>query len=501
MGRYLSLDMGAESGRLVVVDIADEITTDVIYRFETPIVTDQRGRRCWNFPKIMEEVVHALTLAAPQGPFISLGVDTWGLDFGLLDEKQELVSLPVSHRDHRTDGFLAKASSIVGAQRLHEATGAQLLEINSIFQLMAIREQSPDELEQAKYLQLMPDLILHALTGAIGTEYTIATTTGLYDTQTNQWATSLARNLDIPMHVFGEVEDAGTLRGVLTEQIQKETGIGPLPCIATTSHDTASAVVATPLESPGSAYISSGTWSLMGVEIDAAITNEITLHERLTNEGGFDRSIRLLRNITGLWIIQEVRRDLKSQGIDISYVDLVEAASQVTSPWRTLFFVDAPIFVYAGQMIERIQRYAQETGQPVPQSPGEIAQATFASLALQYARTADVLAECSGLAMPAIHIVGGGSQNNHLSQMTADISGRDVITGPIEATAMGNAIVQAIAAGEIADIESARALISASSVKFGHFTPSADYGKRNELAEVRQRYEELVQRELSKSEI
>ena len=182
MGRYLSLDMGAESGRLVVVDIADEITTDVIYRFETPIVTDQRGRRCWNFPKIMEEVVHALTLAAPQGPFISLGVDTWGLDFGLLDEKQELVSLPVSHRDHRTDGFLAKASSIVGAQRLHEATGAQLLEINSIFQLMAIREQSPDELERAKYLQLMPDLILHALTGAIGTEYTIASTTGLYDT-------------------------------------------------------------------------------------------------------------------------------------------------------------------------------------------------------------------------------------------------------------------------------------------------------------------------------
>ena len=501
MGRYLSLDMGAESGRLVIVDIADRISTEVLYRFETPVVTDSHGRRCWNFPRIIEEVIHALSLAAPHGPFISLGVDTWGLDFGLLDKNQQLVSLPVSHRDHRTDGYLAKAASAVGAERLHGATGAQLLEINSIFQLMAITEQTPDELEQAKYLQLMPDLILHALTGTIGTEYTIASTTGLYDTKANQWAYSLAAELGIPMHVFGEVEDAGTLRGVIKPEIQERTGIGALRCIATTSHDTASAVVATPLESPGSAYISSGTWSLMGVEIDAPITNDITLHERLTNEGGFDRSIRLLRNITGLWIIQEVRRDLKSQGIDISYIDLVAAASRESDPWRTLFFVDAPIFVYAGGMIERIQSYARQTNQPVPQTPGEIAQATFASLALQYARTADVLAECSGLAMPAIHIVGGGAQNEHLSQMTADISGRDVITGPIEATAMGNAIVQAIAAGEIADIESARAMISDSTMKFGHYRPRQDASTSARIADVRNSYEELVQRELAKSAI
>ncbi len=495
MGRYLSLDMGAESGRLVVVDIGhDAISTEVLYRFETPVVHDSLGRRCWNFPKIVEEIIHALSLAAPRGPFDSLGVDTWGLDFGLLDQNQQLVSLPVSHRDHRTDGYLAKASGIVGAERLHYETGAQLLEINSIFQLLAIADKTPDELERAHYLQLMPDLILHALTGKIGTEYTIASTTGLYDTQQNEWAYKLAKDLNIPMHVFGTVEDAGTIRGVITPEIQSKTGIGPLRCIATTSHDTASAVVATPLESPGSAYISSGTWSLMGVEIDSPITNEITLTERLTNEGGFDRSIRLLRNITGLWIIQEVRRDLKSQGIDISYIDLVAAAKSEPDPWRTLFYVDAPEFIYAGGMISRIQEYAKATGQPIPHTPGEIAQATFASLALQYAHTADVLAECSGLAMPAIHIVGGGAQNEHLSQMTADISNKEVITGPIEATAIGNAIVQAIATGEIADIGSARSLIASSGMKVGTYQPTRDTVVRDQISAVRRRYEELISR-------
>ena len=496
MARYLSLDMGAESGRLVIVDIGTVdigkgISTEVLYRYETPITQDKHGRRCWDFPKIMEEVTHALTLAAPHGPFQSLGVDTWGLDFGLLDENKELVALPVSHRDHRTDGYLAKASAMVGRDRLHFETGAQLLEINSIFQLLSITENSPEELAQAKYFQLMPDLVLAALTGNVGTEYTIASTTGLYDTLKNQWAFSLARDLGIPSHIFGEVEDAGTVRGYLKEDLQKKTGIGPLKCVATTSHDTAAAVVATPLEFPGSAYISSGTWSLMGVEIDTAVTNEITLDERLTNEGGFDRSIRLLRNITGLWIIQEVRRDLKSQGVDISYVDLVELAKKESDPWRTLFYVDAPIFVYAGNMISRIQDYARQTGQPVPETPGELAQATFASLALAYARTADVLASVSGEEMPTIHIVGGGAQNAHLSQMTADISGREVVTGPIEATAIGNALVQAIASGDVADIVAARRLISDGNLQLGRFQPQLNDAEKKVISVVRARYEEL----------
>jgi rhamnulokinase len=497
MTRFLSLDMGAESGRLVAIDfgkddVTEGISTEVIHRFETPITQDHKGRRCWDLPKILLEVTKGLTLAASYGPFRSLGVDTWGLDFGLLDENKKLVTLPVTHRDHRTDGYLAKAAAIVGRERLHFETGAQLLEINSIFQLLSIVENSPEELESAKYFLLMPDLILASLTGRIGTEYTIASTTGLYDTLQNQWALGLAKDLGIPTHIFGDVEDAGTVRGTLTEELQEITGLGPLVCVATTSHDTAAAVVATPLEAPGSAYISSGTWSLMGVEIDIAITNEITLDERLTNEGGFDRSIRLLRNITGLWIIQEVRRDLKSQGIDISYVDLVALAEKESDQWRTLFYVDSPIFVYAGNMIARIQEYARNTGQPIPKTPGELAQATFASLALQYAKTADVLAKCSGEAMPTIHIVGGGAQNAHLSQMTADLSGREVVTGPIEATAIGNALVQAIAIGEVSDIQSARKLIAKSDLQLGRYTPQPV----NRL--IRERYEELISNETEK---
>jgi rhamnulokinase len=500
MGRYLSLDMGAESGRLVIVDISPtKISTEIVYRFETPIVQDDSGRRCWNFPVIVEEVIHALSLAAPHGPFRSLGVDTWGLDFGLLDSNYQLITLPVSHRDHRTDGFLAAAAREVGFERLHGDTGTQLLEINSIYQLLAAIRQSPEEIDQAHFLLLMPDLILHALTGKIGTEYTIASTTGFYDTQNNDWAYQLLKDLGIPTRFLTTVEDAGTVRGVLKDNLQELTGIGPLQCIATTSHDTASAVVATPLESPGSAYISSGTWSLMGVEIDQPIISEVTLSERLTNEGGFDRSIRLLRNITGLWIIQEVRRDLKSQGVEISYIDLVKEAKSVENPWRTLFYVDAPIFVYAGGMISRIQEYAAKTGQPVPQTPGEIAQATFASLALQYAYTADILAECSGLAMPAIHIVGGGAQNEHLSQMTADLAQREVITGPIEATAIGNAIVQAISVGEISGIESARELISVSNESFGRFQPVRDQKVRQRIDRVRALYENLIARETQES--
>jgi rhamnulokinase len=495
MGRYLSLDMGAESGRLVIVDFSTVISTEVIYRFETPVIKDELGRRCWDFSKIVEEVISALREAAPRGPFESLAVDTWGLDFGLIDANSRLISNPVSHRDHRTDGFLRKADELVGLDRLHFETGAQLLEINSIFQLMAIQEQSPQELVAAQHLLMMPDLILFALTNKIGTEYTIASTTGLYDTQGNEWAFGLARDLNIPINILGEVADAGSFRGNLSAEIQEKTGLGPLKCFATASHDTAAAVVATPLSSPGSAYISSGTWSLMGVEIDSPIINEVTLTERLTNEGGFDRSIRLLRNITGLWIIQEVRRDLKSQGIDISYVELVELARKEEDPWRTLFFVDAPIFVYAGSMISRIQEYARTTNQPVPESPGQLAQATFASLALQYAHTADVLADCSGLSMPAIHIVGGGSQNAHLSQMTADVSRRDVVTGPIEATAIGNAIVQAIASGEIADIQTARAMIEVSESSFGRFTPQSDNLFIAKLANLLARYKDLIKLE------
>lgn len=492
MGSYLALDMGAESGRLMAVEIENSIKTREIYRFATPVINDKRGRRCWDFPKIMAEVITALKIAAPDGPYLSIAVDTWGLDFGLLDKDQKLIGLPVSHRDHRTDGYLEKAAAMVGKDRLHGDTGSQLLEVNSIYQLLAITEQTPDELIDAQYLLLMPDLILHALTGVVGTEYTIASTTGLYDVPNNKWATKLADDLGIPTKLFGEVQDAGTIRGTLSEELQELTGIGPIPCIATASHDTASAVVSTPFTAPGNAYISSGTWSLLGVELNNSVINELTLKNRLTNEGGFGRNTRLLCNIAGLWLIQEVRRNLKLEGIDLTYAQLVELAQEEPDRWRTLIFVDDPVFIHSGEMIARIQKFAEKTGQPIPNTPGELAQCIFASLAFQYARIAKVLHACSGIPMLAIQIIGGGSQNALLSQLTADISGLEVIAGPIEATAMGNAIVQAIALGEIPSLEAGRKIVKASDLKIKSYLPDQDGEIRSEIVQLQIRYESLI---------
>ena len=498
MKRYLALDMGAESGRLMAVSIDKEISTQEIHRFQTPVKIDSRNRRCWDFPKIMDEVITALTKASATGPYEGLAVDTWGLDFGLLDKDGVMIELPVSHRDHRTDGMLAKAFELVGKDRLHNESGCQLLEVNSIYQLLAIALQTPDEFEKAKHLLFMPDLVLYALTGVIGTEYTIASTSGLYDVPKDRWAQELAKDLGIPIEIFGKVENPGTVRGELKKEIQSKTGIGPIKCIATASHDTASAVFATPLVSPGSAYISSGTWSLMGVELPKPVVNEITMNQRLTNEGGYNRSIRLLRNIMGLWLIQEVRKNLKENGEDYTYAQLVELAAKEVNPFATLIYVDASIFIHAGGMIERIQRFAKNTNQPIPTTAGQLAQTVFASLALQYAKTCETLSACSNLLMPAIHIVGGGSQNAHLCQLTADISNRQVIAGPVEATAMGNAMVQAIALGQqphLTDTISARALIESSNLGLKKFDPSKD-ADPNTIAAVRARYEKLTMEDM-----
>ena len=460
MAKYLSLDMGAESGRLVAVDIGQEISTTEIFRFPTPVTTDHLGRRCWDFKKIMDSILQGLKVAATQGPFVSIGVDTWGLDFGLLNQEMKLIGNPVSHRDHRTDGYLKITADRVGLERLHNETGSQLLEINSIYQLVAMQDKTPDELKEAHLLLMMPDLVLYELTGQTGTEYTIASTTGIFDVFRNDWNFNLASDLGIPTNIFGKVEPAGTTRGKIKDSIVKSTGITPL--------------------------------TLLGVELNKFMANEITLSHRLTNEGGYEGTNRLLRNVMGLWLIQEVRRDLEAQGTKLTYAELVELAQAESNPWRTLIYVDAPIFVHAGEMIARIKKFAAQTNQPIPETPGELAQTVFASLALQYGLTSDILENLSGTPMKQINIVGGGSQNLHLSQLTADISKREVVTGPIEATAMGNAIVQAISNGELKDLKSARELVKSSNLNLKTFKPR----EVKDLKELRERYQELTKVEM-----
>jgi len=489
MTTVAAVDLGAESGRVMGVDLADDrIEVTELHRFETPTTKDALGRRCWNFGEIMTSVKTGLKeLSSKSGDVASIGVDTWGLDFGVINKQSELISDPVSYRDPRTKNMVEECSAVVGRERLYGDTGIQLLECNSIFQLRAMVLQTPQEFAEIDRMLMTPDLVQHELCGSVDSEYTIASTSGLLDIRTGEWATTLASDLGIPTSLLPPVIQPGTVRGPLLPEVAKEVGMANALCIASASHDTAAAVVATPFVAPGAGFISSGTWSLVGVEIDSPVINEITRDGDLTNEGGYGNKVRLLRNVMGLWLLQECRRDWQQRGEVYGYAELVDAASSA-EPWRTFIHTDDPDFIPAGEMIARIQDFAKRTRQPVPETVGQIARCVLESLALQYANTFDLLERCSGLPMPAVHIVGGGSKNELLCQLTADVSGREVIAGPVEATTMGNAIVQWISMGKITDVAQARDLVKQSS-NFKRYQPSGD----GRVQSVRQRYNQIVE--------
>lgn len=487
MSTVAAVDLGAESGRVMAVGLSnDRIEIEEMYRFETPTVQDQLDRRCWDFAQIMTSIKVGLINLSKKGPVESIGVDTWGLDFGVIDKHSNLISDPVSYRDPRTKNIVDECAAIVGRQRLYEDTGTQLLECNTIFQLRAMVLQTPSEFSEISRILMTPDLVQHALCGSINSEYTIASTSGLLDIRTGQWATSLAKDLSIPIEILPPVIAPGTIRGPLLPGVAKEVGLTNTLCVASASHDTAAAVVATPFVTKGAGFISSGTWSLVGVEIDQPVINEVTREGDLTNEGGYGGKIRLLRNVMGLWLLQECRRDWQSHETKHTYAQLVAAARQA-EPWRTFIFTDDPRFIQAGNMVSRIQDFAAETGQPRPQTVGQVSRCVLESLALQYANTFDLLESCSGLPMPAVHIVGGGSQNALLCQLTADVSGREVIAGPVEATTMGNAIVQWISAGHLSGVAEGRNLVRKSST-FDTYRPDPTTPRES----VRRRYQEIV---------
>jgi rhamnulokinase len=350
--------------------------------------------------------------------------------------------------------------------------------------------QTPQEFERIKRILMTPDLVQHELCGSVNSEYTIASTSGLLDIRTDKWATGLASDLDIPTSLLPPVIAPGTVRGPLLPPVAKEVGMPNAICIASASHDTAAAVVATPFVARGAGFISSGTWSLVGVEIDTPVINDTTREGDLTNEGGYGNKVRLLRNVMGLWLLQECRRDWQQRGETYTYAELVTAAAGA-EPWRTFIHTDDPGFISAGEMINRIQDFARKTNQSVPETLGQVARCVLESLALQYANTFDLLESCSGLPMPAVHIVGGGSKNELLCQLTADVSGREVIAGPVEATTMGNAIVQWISLGTISGVAEARELVKHSS-DFKRYQPSSDANVRK----IRERYNQII--ELSK---
>ena len=470
----LGIDLGASSGRAMLGTLeGKKLTIREIHRFLNEPVT-LCGRFVWDMPRLFHEIKQALLKLSKSGETVdAIGIDTWGVDFGLLDKNGHLLSLPVHYRDARTNGIPEKVRAIIPDEELFARTGIAFNSFNTLYQLYAMKEEGDPALESAQDLLFLPDLLAYFLTGKKGTEYTIASTSQLLDPFKRDWDRELMEKLGIPAHIFGEVKLPGTVRGTLLPEIAKECGVAEIPVIAIGGHDTASAVAAVPAQEKDFAYISSGTWSLLGAEVQKPLCTEGVMKANYTNEGGVDGSIRLLKNIMGLWIIQECKREWDRRGSETSFGELVELSMQAPA-FKAILDVDDPAFLAPGDMPARIQAYCAKSGQPVPEGKGEISRVIYESLALKYRWAIERLEE-DMLKKPieALHIVGGGSKNALLNRFTAEAIKRPVIAGPDEGTIIGNLLVQAQALGAISGIRELREVVE-NSFPTKTFLPETD---------------------------
>lgn len=476
----LGIDLGASSGRAMLGTLeGKKLTIREIHRFLNEPVT-LCGRFVWDMPRLFHEIKQALLKLSKSGETVdAIGIDTWGVDFGLLDKNGHLLSLPVHYRDARTNGIPEKVRAIIPDGELFARTGIAFNSFNTLYQLYAMKEEGDPALESAQDLLFLPDLLAYFLTGRKGTEYTIASTSQLLNPFTRDWDRELMEKLGIPAHIFGEVKLPGTVRGTLLPEIAKECGVAEIPVIAIGGHDTASAVAAVPAQEKDFAYISSGTWSLLGAEVQEPLCTEGVMKANYTNEGGVDGSIRLLKNIMGLWIIQECKREWDRRGSETSFGELVELSMQAPA-FKAILDVDDACFLAPGDMPARIQAYCAKSGQPVPEGKGEISRVIYESLALKYRWAIERLEE-DMLKKPieALHIVGGGSKNALLNRFTAEAIKRPVIAGPDEGTIIGNLLVQAQALGAISGIRELREVVE-NSFPTKTFLPETDGGAWDE---------------------
>jgi rhamnulokinase len=452
-----AVDLGAESGRVERADFDGErLTVREVARFShTPAPVD--GILRWDLDLLTRSVSDGLAALGAGTDVASVGVDAWGVDYGLLDADGALVDAPTCYRDPRQLQAMDEALATVGRERLYRATGVQVNEINTVFAL-ASDARTTTRLDRAASLLMMPDVFHSLLSGARVTEATAASTTGLYDAAAGRWATGLAEELGIPARLFPEVVPAGTDLGPVTGPL----GDGPLAgtrVVAPAGHDTASAVVATPLPEPGALFLSSGTWSLMGVEVPRPVVTDGSLAANLTNEGGYGGTTRLLRNVMGLWLLQECRRAWTAAGLDLSYAELTGLAGREPA-LVSLVNPNAREFLGRGDMPARVQAYCRRTGQPVPATPAAVTRCVVDSLAVSYRVTAEDIAAVTGTTPPAVCVTGGGARNGLLAQATADATGLPVHCGPVEATSLGNAAVQLVALGELGGVADVRAVIA-----------------------------------------
>ncbi len=446
---YLAFDLGADSGRAIVGSLTDHgLTLTEVHRFPNiPVRT--RDTLHWDVLRLWHEIKTGLRAAQGQSPDLtSVGLDTWGCDFALLDDADRLLGNPVHYRDGRTYGMLERALDIMSAAEIFQQTGIQFLPLNTLIQLFALRQSHPRDLDQAAALLTMPDLFNFWLTGRKVNEFSNATTTQCLNPRTMNWATGLLEALDIPTGIFQEVVHPGTQLGALDSAVTRELDVAPLPVIAPACHDTGSAVAAIPAHTQDCIWISSGTWSIMGVVVPDAILGSGALAHNFTNEGGVGHTFRFCKNIMGLWLLQECRRTWERQGTTYTYPEL-SALSQQVSQTASVIDPDHELFLAPGDMPARIRAFCAQTDQSVPESVPEILRCITDSLALKYRWVLERMEETLGRTLSPVHVVGGGSQNAVLNQATADATGRDVIAGPAEATATGNIMVQAVASGQI----------------------------------------------------
>ena len=483
---FFAVDLGATSGRTILGSLADgKLEQEEITRFPNNLI-ETGGHFYWDIYALYFEVIKGLQLVARRGVEItSIGIDTWGVDFVFVADDGAILRNPMAYRDPHTFGRMEEYfEKVTDRKTVYGLTGIQFMNFNSLFQLYAMRQDKNVAIGQARKILFMPDALSWMLTGEAVCEYTIASTSQMLNPRTGDLDERLLESVGLTREHFGRLVQPGTRIGVLTEEVQKMTGLGPVPVIAVAGHDTASAVAAVPAKDKNFAYLSSGTWSLMGIETPEAIINDQSYDYNFTNEGGVEGTTRFLKNICGMWLYERCRKEWIARGerlevrgkslaiSELSHPELQGAAMQVEA-FRSIIDPDNQLFANPPSMIEAIRQYCRETGQQVPETPAEICRCIFDSLALRYRQVFQWLKEFASFELDVLHVIGGGSLNKYLNQFTADALGVEVLAGPQEGTAIGNIMMQAKSAGEVSDIWEMRRIIAAS-IEMVAYHPTKD---------------------------
>ena len=457
--RYVAIDIGAESGRAIIGELRDgKLTLKESHRFVNGGVRVGNSVY-WDILGLWREIKNGLRIAHQSGDIDAIGIDTWGVDYALLDKNGDLLGNPYCYRDARTDGVMDQVCAELGRDTIFKHSGIQFMPINTLFQLVAERAHNTQRMDNAGRLLMIPDLLHYWLTGIAANEYTIATTTQAFNPSTRKWSSDLLNMIGVSPSLFGDVVMPGTVLGKLLPHVADETGAHNVRVILPGTHDTAAAVAAVPFEGNGArAYISSGTWSLVGVEVPEPIINADVLAANMTNEGGVGGRIRLLKNVMGMWLIQQCRVSWARQSQNYSYDQLAHMALEATA-FNSIIDPDHESLLHPTDMPTAIAELCAATGQSVPTSPGQFARCIYSSLAQTYRKVIQQAQAVIGKKIEAVHIVGGGSQATYLNQMTADACGIPVFAGPVECTAIGNVLTQAMGTGEVGSLDELRAVV------------------------------------------